>query len=493
MKKIFSIILSMALCFSLAACGGSAGEGGSAAAKDLVYPAAVTNRPMVVNDVYDYKTICYTDRSLETNGHIYIYDYIVEPAGDGMVDKTVKAMFIFDDDNAWNNGMSFDVLYMDFPEDEYTGGAENWTVDVDGTEYPVEVLQDEFISGGWTPMSNFVSKYVLTIRMPENYDDVALFFYNTRNKLAVAGEDAPIPDGTPIDKLLDADSQWFILGGKGDDWDTTKTPTYYGAPVEAQINNTDIRDVLGGDPVFDVPDDVEDGAPPADMMENFPRIEIVDWSENVLKRNGITEVKIDFDIYNAPEGSYFEATAYTDAPKATVEKDSAYSESGVLRWSVILEVDGREATTESASFEIGVYDADGALIDISKFDIPFDEPADTQSAPADDNPPDDGDVWIEIPEITADTVEKSVEYQAVNFFYEIHGYRDDLSLYCYTYNESDPDTELQVLEFTPGESGSLSMDVFGAELEGDWLVVVFELLDYDGFVLSTSEVRLMIK
>ena len=162
----------------------------------------------------------------------------------------------------------------------------------------------------------------------------------------------------------------------------------------------------------------------------------------------------------------------------------------MLSWSVILEVDGREATTESASFEIGVYDADGALIDISKFDIPFDEPADIQSAPADDNPPDDGDVWIEIPEITADTVEKSVEYQAVNFFYEIHGYR---LLYCYTYNESDPDTELQLLEFTPGESGSLSMDVFGAELEGDWLVVVFELLDYDGFVLSTSEVRLMIK
>lgn len=252
MKKIFSIILAMALCFSLAACGGAAGDGGSATAKDLVYPAGVINRPMVANDVYDYKTICYTDRSLETNGYIYIYDYIVEPAGDGMVDKTVKAMFIFDDGNACNNGMSYDVLYMDFTEDKYTGGAKSWTVDVDGTEYTVEELQDEFISGEWTIMGNFVSEYVLTIRMPENYDDMALFFYNTRNKLAVAGEGAPIPHGTPIDKLLDADSQWFILGGKGDDWDTTKTPTYYGTPVEAQINNTDIRDVLGADPVFDV-------------------------------------------------------------------------------------------------------------------------------------------------------------------------------------------------------------------------------------------------
>ena len=41
------------------------------------------------------------------------------------------------------------------------------------------------------------------------------------------------------------------------------------------------------------------------MMEDFPLIEIVYWPENMLKHNGITEVKINFDIYNAPEGSFF--------------------------------------------------------------------------------------------------------------------------------------------------------------------------------------------
>lgn len=511
MKRLISILLAFSLIFSLSACG--SGDSAAPAVKDepasLTYPYNIVNRPMRVDDVYDYKTVCYSDRSLTTDGHIYIYDYIIEPAGDGMVDKTVKAMFIFDDDNAWNHGMSFNVLYADFVKDEVIGGDGEWTVQIDGTDYTVTVLQDEFISGSWTPMSNYVSKYVLKIRMPEGYDDIGLFFYNTQNKLNVAGEADDVPDGTPINKLVDSHSQWFVLGGKGDDWETTKTPTYYGSKIEAQVNNIAIEDVLGGTPVFDVPDDAdENGAPPPPPEDlDFPYIEIAGLSKSVLKRDGISELDVDFDMHNCPEGSYFEATAFADNMPEVIEvkKDSAYVYgSDILRWSVFFDIDGRQIPADSVCVELAVYDADDNLLDMTKIDVPFDKPyeeKDTQPVVEDDTDRNDGDIdpYVSLVEITdwscdyisADGVtELEISRSTYNWF---EG--DVLEIkYC---TDADQLIDQYEYEITGNNKKQVDHGIFaeitGEELTGDTFFVVLTMKYSDGAEISVAELELPIK
>ncbi len=509
MKKLLSILLAISLCFSLVACG--SGEGAAPDKKDesagLVYPFHIVNRPMKVNDVYDYKTVCYSDRSLNTDGHVYIYDYTVEPAGDGMVDKTVKAMFIFDDDNAWNYGMSFDVLYADFVSDDIYDAGEDWTVEINGTEHPVTVLQDEFISGSWTPMGNFVSKYVLTIRMPENYDDIGLFFYNSQNKLNVAGEDNDIPDGTPITSLVDSHSQWFILGGIGDDWAETKTPTYYGQPVDAQINNVAVEDVLGAIPIFDEEEDYGDEAPPPIVDDNneeivvdegFTYVEFDDWSHSSFRREMIYETKIDFTCYNTTPGSYVKAKFWIDDPDNPVNEttvENVYSDGiQIYPLSLIFIVDGTDTTAPSVAFELALYDAEDNCISVTQMDIPFEaeKPADDKQEDKPETVPDENTPWLDIKPAEEYTLNSLSEYTSVNFFYEVHNLKEGTYISYKATSIDNPQAVHDQYEFEVAGDGSISIDVWGEKLSGEYVVFEFQLLDKDRNVLTEKQFNIKV-
>ena len=83
MKKLISILLAFALCISLVACGSGDSPAPDKVDTDsgLVYPFNIVNAPMGIGKAYKYKTVCYQDTSLETNGYVYIKDYTVTPVG----------------------------------------------------------------------------------------------------------------------------------------------------------------------------------------------------------------------------------------------------------------------------------------------------------------------------------------------------------------------------------------------------------------------------
>ena len=506
MKRLISFLLTITLILSLSACGSNDSAAPDAVDKEsgLEYPYNIVNRPMIVDDVYDYKTVCYSDRSLTTDGHIYIYDYIIEPAGDGLVDKTVKAMLIFDDDNAWNYGMSFNVLYADFVNDDTISGAGEWTVQIDGTEYPVTVLQDEFIYGEWTPMGNFVSKYVLTIRMPKDYDDIGLFFYNAQHKLNVAGEDDDIPDGTPINKLVDSHSQWFVLGGKGADWEETKTPTYYGNPIEAQVNNTDIRDVLGSEPVFDISDDVdEDGAPSPsliepdypdeeysdetfDNMEGFTYVEIDNWSHETIDPNEKMGIRIDYSTYNTFETDYVMAQAFVDGAGEPIfeRKVDAYEEGrNSYSNSVTFVIDGPTLPEDATSitFWYKLYDESGTEISFTQMDLPVEEPQHTQS-----------NASVIITDCTPAEINKADGDVNVDISYEIRDYTEDMAIMFSVKDGEDGDI-IDFADLETGENGVIKTIIPAGQMMNDSVSIKIRLIDGNGDELAVAYCSIPVK
>ena len=78
MKKAISIILAIVFAVSMVACGGSAGTDtqpdNTPAAKELIYPFGLVNRPIGMEGGYNYKTACYQEQTLETDGYVYIRD-----------------------------------------------------------------------------------------------------------------------------------------------------------------------------------------------------------------------------------------------------------------------------------------------------------------------------------------------------------------------------------------------------------------------------------
>lgn len=224
--------------------------------KELVYPWNLTNAPMDTEHTYPYKTVCYQDPSLETVGYVSVYDYAVTPSDDPLyVEKALKARFVFSDDNAWNYGMKTNLIFGEtYGDGTYTDGGDEWMIEVDGEEYPLTVLKDEFVSSGWTPWGVFVSEYELTVRMHKDFDDMAVVFYNSANHLKHADEEGNLLEGTPYTEILDEDSQWFLMGGESEDG----TLTYYGEPYDTMQNNIDplrVMDGFTGEDAYYLPED----------------------------------------------------------------------------------------------------------------------------------------------------------------------------------------------------------------------------------------------
>ena len=152
------------------------------------------------------------------------------------MEKALKARFVFSDDNAWNYGMKTNLIYGQIDEnDTYSDGGDEWMIEVDGEEYPLTVLKDEFVYSEWSPWGVFVSEYELTLRMHKDCDDIAVVFYNSGNHLKHADAEENLLEGTPYAEILDEDSQWFLMGGKSEDG----TLTYYGEPYETLQNEID--------------------------------------------------------------------------------------------------------------------------------------------------------------------------------------------------------------------------------------------------------------
>lgn len=280
MKKLISIVLAFALCFSLVACGGGTegtedtGNAGNTtntesnvvsgnSTPELVYPFGIKNRPMKVGVTYPYKTLCYDDTTMETNGFVTVTSYTVTPATeDGYVDKTLVARFVFNDYFAQRFGMSSRVLFTDFgpgASEEFFTSDGDWEVEINGKKCNISVLMDMFNPMGWED-GVFVSEYTLSLRMPEGYDGVALFFYNAKNVILLEQDMGVVPDGTPLQSLFDEDTQWFIIG--------SEDQKYYGQDYDKQTSDIVEKDLFPAEGEnYDQPP-VDDTYPPENTVND---------------------------------------------------------------------------------------------------------------------------------------------------------------------------------------------------------------------------------
>lgn len=412
MKRMLSVFLSAVMCFSLVACGSAPDSNVSSNAPDptdsivetktLEYPFGVVNQPMDINGGYSYKTVCYSDNSLETNGYVYIRDYTVTPADEeGMTDRSVLAGFVYNDDNAYYYGTTSRVAYADMAGDGIIGGEDEWTVEVDGEEKTVTVLEDEFFGSEWLANNVFVTFYRLTVRMPENYDDIALFFYNTKNSLALSPDGQDMPEGTSVSDLVDSDTQWFIL--------SEQAGVYYGGETELQQADADpaviIYDRLfeceapppaPGSEIYDLlpPQPSEGGEEAADdiveeTVEGFPEenipetditedffdeenfdgiwVEIVDQTVYEIDGNaGYQPLNFFLDIHGWDESLQTRYQSFSDEDGIIQEFTFSAMESG----SVSMDITGTEIKGDVVTFAFTVLDEEGFELSASYIDVP---------------------------------------------------------------------------------------------------------------------------
>ena len=488
MKKLISILLAFALCISLVACGSGDSPAPDKVDTDsgLVYPFNIVNAPMGIGKAYKYKTVCYQDTSLETNGYVYIKDYTVTPAGDGMVEKSVTATFLFDDDNAWYKGMYFDILYADMNGEGIIDDDDNeWTVTMDGTEYDVDILRDEFSNKQWLPEVVYVADYTLTVRVPEGYDDIVLMFYNSRHKLNVAPDGEDIPDGTAITSLTDSHSQWFVLGGEDG--------TYYGKPIEFGRGDGDPQTIISqrvyeGDappPAPVAPDDFSVG-PDENYTDDpdiddggFTYVEIDNWSHDSINPNEKMGVEIHYSTYNTFETDYVMAQAFVDGVDEPIfeRKMPAYEEGRNSYYnSVTFVIDGPNLPADAASvnFWYKLYDEAGTEISATQMDIPVEEPQRPGT-----------DATVKITDFTPGEISKSESAVNVDIYYEIEGYTEGMSI-IFSVKDGNEGDVVDFADFETEEDGAITTIIPANQLLNDNISIKIRLFNKYGDEMSSA-------
>ena len=165
---------------------------------------------------YDYLTICYDNPSKETVGHLTISNYQISEALEGYETpegyewRSVHASILFDDDNAWNYGMSVGICrenYYDIEgwdnSSQYDEARElsTYTVNYHGVDYPECAVA---VSGGFSGWVDQTNTYELdySVRVPVGYDGFVIGFYNKRTQWE---------DGMYIYDVADENTMFFRL------------------------------------------------------------------------------------------------------------------------------------------------------------------------------------------------------------------------------------------------------------------------------------------
>lgn len=276
---------------------------------------------------------------------------------------------MYNDDNAYQYGMQSRVLYADFDQggDGLMGASDNWTVEIDGKTGEITVLSDYFDSQGWDNRV-FVTEYELSICMPEWYDGIALFFYNAKNAKRVDDGTGTIPDGTPIRDILDSNTQWFIFGSEdqkfyGEDYDKQPSDIYLDEPAEDNQYSEDAA------PEYD--EDYDEYMQDAE----YTYVEIENRDKHTLKRNGITELKVYYSVYNAFEDSYVVAQVLSEDMSRVVYEETveAYNPDYIMyTGDVTFTIDGAEFDdSEVVNLMFTLYDFEGFDVSAGYMEIPI--------------------------------------------------------------------------------------------------------------------------
>lgn len=169
---------------------------------------------------YDYVTACYSDETKQTVGKLMISNYRVfegdetHPALEGYEWHAVSVTIRFNDENAWNYGMSVNTCRENYYDvvgwDESQSHLEEeklfkYTVNFNGVDY-TECLYDDSCK---MTFSEWVNKECTVtfdryIRVPVGYDGIVLGFYDSAIEWG---------DGQHIFDITDENTLFFRLDG----------------------------------------------------------------------------------------------------------------------------------------------------------------------------------------------------------------------------------------------------------------------------------------
>lgn len=166
-----------------------------------------------LNETVPYTTVCYDNTSRSTVGRLTItgYEEMDEvngiPAKDGYVWKVVTSNIVFDDDNAWNYGMSVGVCNEDYYDIKGHDDSANHGSDLstyiahtpDGDKEIYMITNSSFTD--WVNKSctyNHVSYFMI----PENCDAMVVGFFDRSTEWK---------DGMYINDVADENAVFFRL------------------------------------------------------------------------------------------------------------------------------------------------------------------------------------------------------------------------------------------------------------------------------------------
>lgn len=449
MKKLFCLLLTFCLLLSLAGCGGAPAESTpveSTPVESTPQQAAVPCPPwgiqidaLTLGETGDYQTICYQDTSLATVGHVQIAEYTIEQTDDpGRVNKTLKLKFTFDDENAWNNGMKYGVVFAGMGDETFEEGDDGEDVISivhKGKEDEIRILRDEFLGGDWWG-EVFLNEYVLTLNMPADYNDFALMAVDYGKALPLMDEEGNYISGFAMTELTHPDTPWFRFDDKGSSGD---------APDEEGIGFT-----------------------PAGPMERM--VEISDWNAELLDPNGATEVVFQVAACMTLEGDRLMSRAYY-GDEADPFIQVATPVPGNMDYcgeAITFRVDGNDTDADFVVFEFSLQDADGYEDGFSTVSIPFAGSEDTQGPAAGGDGP---VILVEGPEEVYDGFDVDLTVQ---------GWSAGDRLWALVYEPGSSYNLFEVDNDLEYDENSFGFAIDRGEMTGDTLIFEFVVTDSTG-------------
>ncbi|MBQ5782927.1 MAG: hypothetical protein IIV99_06050 [Oscillospiraceae bacterium] len=366
MKKFLSILLSLSLVISLAGCGAPpAGSESSDSNESTItesessfeitsestsqiesvddsktetaakYPWGIEIAPMTIGQSYPYKTVCYQDDQQVTIGSVTLTDYFITKAADpDRVQRNIVLDFVFEDSNAYENGMRYGVIYSEMTATSYEeGDGSSIKVEHNGKEITIDIKKDVFTMGQWLD-HKFVDRYELCLEMPTDYEEFALMVVDYSKSQYYESEKGQYLEGFRLDAITNPDTPWMIFDNS--------------VPV--------------GQGHLDY------------MPENgATEVKLHGWNPSQLLHSEETAVTFNLTTYNIKEDQSLQVDVYDGSLMGDVVTSGSMPLSihEKLQHDFTITVDGSRFASDKAVFHPHIVNIDGTTENETFADIPF--------------------------------------------------------------------------------------------------------------------------
>lgn len=225
-------------------------------------------------------------------------------------------------------------------------------------------------------------------------------------------------------------------------------------------------------------------------------VEMDECTVDFLNRQRETDVTIYYNTYNTEESDYVLVQVYDGDSKNIISEQRGkahHKGHDSMTGMVEFKINGADFDADSKGAQIWLYlcDENDNVLSSDAWEISFhntDKPTKKprQTPPADKNSP-----WLEITPLVEGTISRIPEYTCINYFYTVHNFKKALFLSCKATSIDDPNAVHYdyTFEIEGDGHGSMSADIWGEKLAGDYVIVEFKLLDQYGNILSERQIN----